>query len=156
MPNKTRPIFDRIADGTVQNVLDSRDPAVLLLRGHGLVEAALLTLLEGRLRVAPGELPQNLNFDRLARLALAGRRYVALLSFILELNRVRNVYAHNLEADSEKLLKAFVAKMPDSIRADSRIHGRSLPELAAASLMLILASLLRVSLEVARYRPDLS
>jgi hypothetical protein len=154
MPRKARrSVLHHIEDGTVQKVLNSSDPGVLLLRGHGLVEAALATLLQGRLRVEPHELELDSNFERLARLALAGSRYAGLRKSVLALNAMRNKYAHELDADPEALLKSFVAQVP-GIRADVRAR-QSVPELAAASMMMIIHTILQVSLEVARYRPDL-
>jgi len=95
-------IFDKYAAE-----LDDIDNLVLIcLRGHALIELALQDLLATRLATDANSL-QNLNFARLADLALAGLP-PSLIGTVSHINRVRNYAAHHLDAsDFEQKIDEF-------------------------------------------------
>ncbi len=136
MAKKRYSITETFTNGVFEKVIASRQPEILVLRGHGLVEAALLSLLAVRLRVTPDELPVLNSFDTLARIALAGPEHSLMLPTVLHLNRLRNIVAHELQAaDAEVLMTEFVSTMPPSLAEAPTRHGMSTPEVFGASLM---------------------
>lgn len=146
MSKKRYSVNDVIDSGVLQRVLTLRQPELLILRGHGLVEAALHSILAARLGVKVDELPTS-TFDLLARLALSGSRYGLMLGPVLHINRIRNVVAHELKAaDAEVLMAEFVATMPPSLANPAkRAYDMSVTEAFAASLMVIIYALLQLN-----------
>jgi hypothetical protein len=136
---------DVMTSGVLERIITSRQPELLILRGHGLLEAALLTLLAARLHVAVDELPVFNSFESLARVALAGPSYTFMLGSVLHINRLRNIVAHELEAfDAENLMTEFVATMPPSLSDAGKQHGMPITETFGASLMVLMAALLHL------------
>jgi len=143
MAKKRYSIIEAINNGALETVISTRQPELLILRGHGLIEAALLTLLATRLAVDESDLPVFGSFDSLARIALSGAKYSYLQPAILHVNRMRNIIAHELAPrDAEELMRELISTMPHSLAEASKRHGVATVEIFAASLMVLLYVLL--------------
>lgn len=152
MAKKRKGISDLLAGGVLERVMALKDPDLIILRGHGLVEASLFSLLAIRLDVEAAELP-SLNFDLLARVSLAGEAYSHILDSVLKLNKMRNVVAHHVESDDiNSLMRDFVSTMPDRLAREAHTHKSdiSLHDLFRASIMVILYALLQLTSEHGR------
>jgi len=148
MTKKRYSISEVLTTDVLEKVLTNRQPEVLVLRGHGLIEAALLSLLAARLGVSEDELPVLNSFDALARIALAGRSYSPMLAPVLHLNRIRNIVAHELEArDAETLMTEFLATMPPDLADAPTKRGVAITETFAASLMVVMYALMQLRLD---------
>lgn len=71
---------------------------IYVLKAHLMVEVMLYRILAARLETEEHELP-SLQFFQLAKLALGGHKYKAILVLVLGLNDLRNEYSHELNAE---------------------------------------------------------
>jgi hypothetical protein len=147
MARKHQPsFFEALQRGTYERVFSIRQPELLILRGHGVIEAALVSILAMRLRVEEQSIPST-NFDTLARLALCGAAFDLMLQPVLHVNRLRNVVAHELElVDPTLLMEKFVATMPPTLAdATKPPHEMLLIDAFAAALMVLTYALLQIA-----------
>jgi hypothetical protein len=153
-PANKRDLLRHIQQGHAQTILGSTEPDIVILRGHALVEAGLRTLLAAHLRVETAALPPKLSFYHLATIALARPEHASLLKFVLSLNTARNRYAHAVEPDGAAIVRTFISDAPKELIIAGRAAGATDVEVAAGAVSLILATLLQIGLQVARYRPQ--
>lgn len=130
--------FTEAFDAQVARVMEIESLDLMTLRCHALLEVALADLLAARLLINSEDI-SNLNFDRLARISLAGFPD-RVLSAVVGVNRIRNYVAHDLAAeDLEHRIKSFFethpefgAMWPPNDEPAARAWGMALLRLATA------------------------
>ncbi|HVR39941.1 MAG TPA: hypothetical protein VMU84_12665 [Thermoanaerobaculia bacterium] len=151
MKKRQRSVLESFENNAVERVLALDSADLLVLRGHGVLEAALFSLLAARLAIESDELP-TLNFETLARLSLSGTPFNSLLGAALQLNKLRNLVAHEIEpADVETRMLEFAALVLSSLGSEFQAKPTALDAFRAA-LMVMMYTLMRLSVGVIEVR----